>query len=679
MKISRISCAGFRGVKGALEIDVPSGFLVLAGSNGAGKSSICDAVEFALTGELRSGGGETERQEKISDYVWWRGKGEPNEEYVAVWMVDEDGLEHEIRRTRKGLACPESELNVRALTCDVRRMPSDPVPGILESAIIRDEEVTRLSIDLQETERYRLVRSAVGETDLPRFAKTLQDACSLLSSKVQQAEERYVASRSHIAFFHERIAELQAEVASTEIMREAESRLQELLDLPNTTALALVEAGRKKILESRERADKLALVAKGLVEIEEQKKRIQSSEFWDEQEMLRAALDQVRSLVRSREEEREKLDAEFAAVSSNESEVRLMATLLDVGERIGLRNGECPLCGSEITEATFGDHVRSVRKQVARIDAELIELTRRQADLEQELQASRSRLLRAERAVSDHGQLLAMIQQQEADLLRELEDLALGSVGGSSSVRSAAESAWMDAAELDRYVSTLEASRAAEAVGDLERRLSAVREEGDLIQREVTAARMAHGRAKAALDSVRRIEGELIEERLARLGPLLEELYLRLRPHSDWPRLQYHIRGDVRRFLSLKVGDDLNPRFLFSSGQKRAIGIAFLLAVYLGNDWSRLRSLILDDPVQHIDDFRALHLVELLSAIRKSGRQVICTTADIQLAELLGRRLQGIHNEDGLLVELEYAAGDGVRQASYRRYSPIEERITHSA
>lgn len=91
--------------------------------------------------------------------------------------------------------------------------------------------------------------------------------------------------------------------------------------------------------------------------------------------------------------------------------------------------------------------------------------------------------------------------------------------------------------------------------------------------------------------------------------------------------------------LKLQVGGDLNPQFLFSSGQRRATGLAFLLSVNLSLAWSRWKTILLDDPVQHVDDFRAIHLAELLAQLVAEGRQVICAVEDAALADLIGRRL----------------------------------------
>jgi ABC-type hemin transport system ATPase subunit len=138
--------------------------------------------------------------------------------------------------------------------------------------------------------------------------------------------------------------------------------------------------------------------------------------------------------------------------------------------------------------------------------------------------------------------------------------------------------------------------------------------------------------------------------------PLLKELYRRLRPHANWAEIESDFGGKIRGSLNFTVGDGYNPQFLFSSGQRRAAGLAFLLAVHLSRPWCRWRSLLMDDPVQHIDDYRALNLVEVLTAIRRTGRQVIVAVEDISLANVLCRRLRSSTNDSGRHVELRTSA-----------------------
>lgn len=206
---------------------------------------------------------------------------------------------------------------------------------------------------------------------------------------------------------------------------------------------------------------------------------------------------------------------------------------------------------------------------------------------------------------------------------------------------------------LERALLVLEASQSVSRMASIERNIEVLREELDKLADAVSQSQAALSHARDIERSVKRVSAEIIDERLAQISPLLNELYQRLRPHADWRTIDYSIRGDVRRFLSLRVGDGLNPQFVFSSGQRRAAGLAFLLSVHLARAWTPFRSLLLDDPVQHIDDFRALHLVEVLAALRLDRRQIICAVEDPALADLLCRRLVSTIDEPGRRFDID--------------------------
>jgi recombinational DNA repair ATPase RecF len=165
-------------------------------------------------------------------------------------------------------------------------------------------------------------------------------------------------------------------------------------------------------------------------------------------------------------------------------------------------------------------------------------------------------------------------------------------------------------------------------------------------------ARLGETRAKAIFDAARRSAAETLDQRLERVLPLMSELYRRLRPHPVWSDIEYSVRGDVKRFLKLQVGGTINPQFVFSSGQRRATGLAFLLSVNLSIAWSRWRSILLDDPVQHVDDFRTVHLAEVLAHLCQSGRQIICAVEDSALADLMCRRLPTSESALGTRIKL---------------------------
>ncbi len=72
MRISHIYLCGFRGFKNLVQINFAPGFNIISGRNGVGKSTICDAIEFALTGTIDKYNDAKSGNETIQDYIWWR-------------------------------------------------------------------------------------------------------------------------------------------------------------------------------------------------------------------------------------------------------------------------------------------------------------------------------------------------------------------------------------------------------------------------------------------------------------------------------------------------------------------------------------------------------------------------------------------------------------------------------
>jgi hypothetical protein len=135
----------------------------------------------------------------------------------------------------------------------------------------------------------------------------------------------------------------------------------------------------------------------------------------------------------------------------------------------------------------------------------------------------------------------------------------------------------------------------------------------------------------------------------------------------------------MRGSLNFIVGDGYNPQFLFSSGQRRAAGLAFLLAIHLSRPWCAWRTLLLDDPVQHIDDCRALNLVKVLTAVRRLGLPVRVAVEDPALAELLCRRLRSANHDLERLYALRTSKTGTSQIDESRDIFPMPRSVLHTA
>ena len=104
--------------------------------------------------------------------------------------------------------------------------------------------------------------------------------------------------------------------------------------------------------------------------------------------------------------------------------------------------------------------------------------------------------------------------------------------------------------------------------------------------------------------------------------PLLNALYRRLRPHPVLDQLdiefgQFSQRGEV--YFEAVAGEKrANVSAIFSSAQLNAVAICVFLATNVSAGETRFA--LLDDPIQNMDDFNVLGLLDLLRSSRATGR-----------------------------------------------------------
>lgn len=137
MRLDCIEVCGFRGFRDLVRIKFGRGFTVITGRNGVGKSTLCDAVEFAITGSIDKYAVEKAAKESLSDYLWWRGEGVPEAHYVTASFVDDDGKPFTITRTRESGADRSAE-EIHAALCRAPA-PDDALRQLTRTSIIRDE------------------------------------------------------------------------------------------------------------------------------------------------------------------------------------------------------------------------------------------------------------------------------------------------------------------------------------------------------------------------------------------------------------------------------------------------------------------------------------------------------------------------------------------------------------
>lgn len=679
MKLQFVELSGFRGFREKVRFDFPAGFTVLTGRNGAGKSTVLDAIDYALTGTINKFPVKEAKGGGLDEHIWWVGQGKSDAYFVSVGFVSEDDEPFVVTRTREGGVNVGSSDIVQHL-CRNGSTIRTSVETLLQTTLIRDEFIASLSLDLPEQTRFALVREAIGRLVGPDYSTRTAAIATAANAAKGRQEDRVKELQADLGRLLGQLTEARSTAErSTDISEALRFIESQSISLPadlteRSVALRKIVTDRRAALQEIERARMLAremlpdLAYFGSPQYEAD---LGSAKGARDSAMREQAHEAQRLRLAKNIEQAERESDEYAAH---------LSVLLEHGSAVGLREGHCPLCDAVRTPTEFEQAISSARTRLASRGEKLAAAGRSVADAQRALDAAALGVIAAEHRLRQLEDRRAALEQKRSRVKETYNRLQFpASPDDPQEAEKALFAEQENLVRLERALSILETSSAVDRVKALESRISTLREQIDQEALKLSGAERATEAARQIDNAAKTVANEILTEQFDTVMPLLKELYRRLRPHADWTEIESDFGGKVRGSLNFVVGDGYNPQFLFSSGQRRAAGLAFLLAVHLSRPWCEWQSLLLDDPVQHIDDYRALNLVEVLAAIRRTNRQIVIAVEDPALADLLCRRLRSGPGDIGRVFEIHTSKAGAAEIASRRDVYPMPKLVLRSA
>jgi exonuclease SbcC len=213
---------------------------------------------------------------------------------------------------------------------------------------------------------------------------------------------------------------------------------------------------------------------------------------------------------------------------------------------------------------------------------------------------------------------------------------------------------------------------AAERLANLHRQVERLEVDLERARGEAHLAVASLTAADEVITAARRSERDLVRQMFENIAPTMDALYGRLRPHPVLDRLRLDVgsfdeRGEVR-FVAYSATADANVTNIFSSAELNAVAVCIFLAMNLAVVRSKAAFALLDDPIQNMDDFNVLGLLDLLRGLL-GDRQFILSTHDDQIGDLLRRKLRPVKSGDQTIVH---------RFTAYGSAGPIVDTVTDS-
>ncbi len=696
MKLRRLEIEGFRAFGVGVQVNLDADAVILVGVNGSGKTSLFDAVMWSLSGRLprvEDPGGSV-----ISEFA---ASGEAR---VAVEVeLDGDESMSVVRSRTRGderarlqvelngsvLRAGEAQVELyRTLWPAALSAPEGEVALMraLTRCVYLQQDLVREFVESDDdSERFQTVSELVGVGRVRELQVELDKARRAWSQATNKLDAEAEPARRRLAGLEDQLERLSADSAPAPSLapewRAWWKGFAEMFDdvpappaadAPN--AVGALDDALKRLVAEHRSDDRCLLEAEALKkELAEDREQEQAEPL----EPLSALLEEAKTATEGAQaalESARKLEGERRelALRTEEQAAQLGAlaelALKHLGER-------CPVCTQEYDREQTLAHLYSLINDSAvgpagtssegpdieALGKQLIERQRRAQELEADLARRRTQEQSRALANSQRAERIAALgvaSDASADeALRELIAATEQRHQSSAVLREAGESLALALAKSSELTRRAELTREREAL--------ALTVEGSAAA--VAARRETGELAGRILETLRTSAEHLVQAQLSQIEPLVERVYARVDPHPAFRRVQLSSRFEHSRGrISTSVEDTLanvvvkRPGTVLSSSQLNALAVSIFLAFNLGVLKRPLDSVLLDDPLQSLDDVNLLGLVDLLRRT-KQRRQLIVSTHDPRFASLLERKLRPGADTRTIIVELSGWRREGPR------------------
>jgi DNA repair exonuclease SbcCD ATPase subunit len=363
MKVSFVELCGFRGFREKVRFDLPSGFVVLNGRNGSGKSTILDAIDFAITGTITKFSVRGARGGGLEEHIWWVGSGKPDAHYVSVGLKeDADSDPFIITRSRERGADHTPE-EIAERLCD-SAAPIAP-ETLMQTTLIRDELIASLSLDLPEQARFAAVRTAIGGMLGPDYSARTNAIVDATTRARNTQQIRLQQRQDELGRMLGELTEARSIAERSPNVFEALRMLEALgITLPGTLAQR-IEVVRGAIVDKKASLQELDATRLRSAAIQDEVRFFNSETGRAE---IQAAEAEVESAERASALAQQNLETAIrldAIVRETNQHAAHLAALLEHGAAVGLQEGHCPLCDAVRTGEEFEGALSSVRGRLA--------------------------------------------------------------------------------------------------------------------------------------------------------------------------------------------------------------------------------------------------------------------------------------------------------------------------
>ena len=655
------------------KLDFEDGVTVFVGHNGAGKSSIIDAITFALFGEhTRKSNKSLIRRGTSQAYVKIRFSSK-NKTYEATRKIDSKGTSfaqfveiqngHEVILTEG-----ERKQFGESTTHEIEAKLGLDFQKLKVASIVQQGELGSI-IKAKPKEFKELLNAIIGIDKLDLASENLK---LVQKSFRQSIYKKFGYDDTHIPLLQKEIQEKQLEVKESEpqksqLYSKKETKAKELQSLQEKFSSDSAKESTLRQIEER-KAEFVRYVKEAILAIQktitEKERKIRDCQSCFDIAIQKEDLDSKLNSVKSEIEKiREK-------ITESETKRAILLEHAELAKKLQLQDGKCPVCDSHVDtlKPVFQvEHIKEeqekLKEQIQSLEAKKKQLAQDEKDLQDKAKkATAAKATLDAHSIQRQDQLSLLIQEVDAQRTQiQKIPLVMTSSGllQASEIDSHAKTLYEKIETLQKEISGFEPSeflKLKEKLESTKKELSKIDQEYGAITQKITQAMQ-----RVELLNTVLVELGYVKEYITKLDEIQDNIYNRDGPVAT------SLRSWALSTISTKASDYLgmlNTKIhritlaektrdisitayskntiididSLSGGEQVSVALALRLGMahLLGS--SNLNFVILDEPTTHLDAERRRSLVRVLSQLSDiangvSPIQFIIITHDAEIFE----------------------------------------------
>jgi len=652
------------------KLDFDSGATVFVGDNGAGKSSIVDAITFSLFGESRLGIKKKGLIRRGSNQGYAKIEFSANgKNYQAIRKIDSKGtLTAQFAEDVNGKLIPIAE--------GERKQFGESMTKHVEETLGMDFEKLKIASIVQQGELNSIIKAKPKE-----FKELLNTIIgidkldtALASMRTVQREFRSTIQKKFgyddIQVVENKITEYQNE------SKNAQPRLEQL-DVEKKEQELLISKLEKQIQNDSTKESQLKDLESRKKEWQEYAKDVIKSiqnEVAEKEEIVNEckpcfAISKNKNEIES---EINKIQKELSVIESELNDLEKKQVRLEeheeLAEKLVLKDGKCPVCDSTVDHLKplfqkkhIEDEIKEIEKKIEKLENEKDELEQNIGSLSNDLEESKkAETILSTYKIKNESELDGIAAEIKAKV-KQMQKIPItinsGQLVEAASLDSHAKTIYENIVSLEKSTSGFDQQEFLKNIESRDgsmTRLSQINQEYGEISGNIKKAKMELEKLDSTLTELKHVQGyvtelEQIQENVYnRDGPVgksLRSWSLEIISQKASEYLEKLNTKIQRISLSEKTRDvdiscysrnttlDLES---LSGGEQVSVALALRLGMSHLLGASNLNFMILDEPTAHLDSERRKSLVNVLSQLTNlkeddSSMQFIIITHDAEI------------------------------------------------